>query len=146
MNSTGTTTIESIMSRTVVTVNHDATFLDLMKSFQKDPFHYLPVLDNDKNVIGIVYRSDYYQMLYSFDIYGLDEDFFELSSQLSSITVIKVMRENILKVPKDLPIPSAVSYLRSDIKNALLVFDQGKLAGIVTIQDIFNYIYSRLKA
>lgn len=138
-------TVSDIMTKPVVTIASGTSFLDLMELFQKHKYHFLPVCSPDGKLLGVVNKADYYQMLYSFDIYGSEEAYYHLTEELKKTTVEQVMRANTITVPPNLHLNSAISYLRSDLRNALIVIENEQVIGIVTLHDIFTNIFKHLK-
>jgi CBS domain-containing membrane protein len=56
--------VEEIMTKQVVTARPEQPFAELIPIFSDDGFHYLPIIDEKKHVVGIVTQSDLIAALY----------------------------------------------------------------------------------
>ncbi|MFQ5964888.1 MAG: HPP family protein [Candidatus Scalinduaceae bacterium] len=50
--------VKDVMSRDVITVTRDETLVKLIAKLRKHNFHTLPVIDEKKNVLGVVNSED----------------------------------------------------------------------------------------
>ena len=50
--------VKDVMSRDVITITRDETLVDLVSKLRKHNYHTLPVIDNEKKVLGVVNSED----------------------------------------------------------------------------------------
>lgn len=93
--------VDTFHFETQVTVNQDAHPYEVMKLFDRVPYCFLPVVDNDKNYVGIIFKEDVIDELN--DIFRLFEEGtvmeFEVpAAQFRMSEMIKMIEQNDAKV------------------------------------------------
>ena len=99
------------MSRKVITVTRGETLADLIAKFRKHNYHTLPVIDNEKKVIGIVGSEDIMKVCLPHNPV--------LEKLLRSTHLYNTEEEDILKI--DLPEDLGTTVKVSDIMNTHVV-------------------------
>lgn len=142
-----------IMQRHVVTVDPEASLLDIHRLFVEEEIHGAPVVDDEGRILGVistldllravdeerdtaVAESSYFRdfLPYSGPDWGASpEDFQE---RLAQRTVSEVMTEGAITVDGDASIPEVARTLRTRNVHRVLVVDRELLVGIISAMDL----------
>ncbi len=158
--------IKDIMVKDVITLKKDDTLVEVVKKFSKHDISGAPVVDDEKNVIGILSETDILNSLKShstdvelvytsppvMSILGLrfietskDKEAQEIFEEIGSIKVSEMMRSNVKTVESDESIREVIKIISSGRINRVPVVKGGKLVGIVTRGDILKHLSDLLK-
>ncbi len=107
--------VKDVMSKEVITVGENENLVELIAKFRKYNFHTLPVIDNEKKVLGIVNSEDIMKVCLPHNPV--------LEKLLKSTHLYNTEEEDILEM--DLPEELGTTVKVSDIMNA----------NVVTIED-----------
>lgn len=107
--------VKDVMSKDVITVTRDETLADLVSKLRKHNYHTLPVIDNEKKVLGVVNSEDIMKVFLPHNPV--------LEKLLKSTHLYNAEEEDILKM--DLPEEMGTTVKVSDIMNV----------NVVTIED-----------
>jgi len=119
-------TISEYMARNVKTISVDATLKELSQSFIDQGVSALLVTDKD-NYVGIV--SDK----------RLTREGIAKGLNIETTTVRAIMRSEMLMIESTQPVRAAQSMMKSNGVRHLVVTEEGKIVGIVTISDLIRY-------
>lgn len=129
--------IRTIMVSTVVSLTPSHRVREAHGLFASCGLHHLPVIDEDRRLLGIVSHTDLYRV-------GLDPTFPEDGARLTARdgggqAVASIMRTEPITVGPDDPIELAVAIFAEGAFHALPVVDgEERLVGIVTTSDILR--------
>ena len=105
--------VKDVMSKEVITVRENETLAQLIAKFRKYNYHTLPVIDNDKKVLGLVNSEDIMkvylphnpvleELLKSTHLYDIEEeDILEMDLPEGLGTTVKVsdiMNNNVVTI------------------------------------------------
>lgn len=130
-------TIDQYMTKNVVTVKAQDSFLlasQLMKSRQ---IRRVPVVDDQGQVVGIITDRDIKEFSPS---QAISLDVWELHDLVNKIQIGEAMTRHPITVTPDTPIEDAATLMRDEKVGGLPVIEKGKLVGIITESDIFNVL------
>jgi signal-transduction protein with cAMP-binding, CBS, and nucleotidyltransferase domain len=119
-------TINEYMARNVKTISVDATLKELSQSFIDQGVSALLVTEGDKYV-GIV--SDK----------RLSREGIAKGLNVETTTVRSIMRSEMLMIESNKPVREAQSMMKTNGVRHLVVTEEGKIVGIVTISDLIRY-------
>jgi acetoin utilization protein AcuB len=129
--------VKDWMSREVLTVTPETTVLDAGRLMIDHTIRRLPVVEGDQ-VVGIVTYGDV-RAARAMSPSGLD--IWELSYQLSRLTVREIMTPNPVTISPDDTIGTAAQLMLKYMIGGLPVLDHGgRLVGIITESDIFRLV------
>ncbi|MEH6357836.1 MAG: CBS domain-containing protein [Pseudomonadales bacterium] len=135
-----------IMSHDVITVSETTTLEDAWGLLRKHKVKILPVVDQDRRVLGIVSLVDYLKRA---DLKGYDrlfqrlEDFVTGEGAEDAPTVIDIMASPVFTVNHSDLIASLVPLLSDKgMHHVPVVDDEQRLAGIITQSDLIASLYS----
>jgi CBS domain-containing protein len=127
------TTVQQIMTKTVVSVSPGQKFEDLARLIVSHPMHHFPVLEDDHSLAGIVSERDILLLMAK-------------KKTLQGITVRELMTKTVLTVQSETSLSEAASKMLAHRLHCLPVVDQnGKICGILTSTDLL-IAFQRLQA
>ena len=86
----------------------DATTV-LDEIFQQNRFHHVPIVNDEKRVVGIISKSDFLYLLRGYTVHETDR--FRESAKLRGFKVKEIMHEQVVTIQDDAPIREAVAQL-----------------------------------
>lgn len=130
--------ISDIMTRQVVTVKPDMSIIHVHDIFNKNTFHHLVVQENGK-VIGIVSKSDYYQVRHMLSISWGGE--IRVQEWFANICIRDIMTKDPMFIDPSDTIGLAADIFMVNRFHCLPVVDDGDLVGVITSHDLLAYAY-----
>lgn len=116
----------------------DATTV-LDEIFRQNRFHHVPIINEEKMVIGIISKSDFLYLLRGYTVHETDR--FRESAKLRGFKVKEIMVGEVVTVQEDEPIRKVVALLAENRFRALPVVNKkSELVGIVTTHDIIDMV------
>jgi CBS domain-containing protein len=147
------TRIADIMERNVVTIGPEATIHDLVKLLQEKDLGGVPVVDDDRHVLGMVTEGDlvieeadvrmphFFQLFGTVVSLGSQKKFKERAGKMLAQTVGEVMTKEVFTVrPDDVPGRAATLMSDNKIDRLPVVDDDERLVGIVARHDIIRML------
>jgi CBS domain-containing protein len=127
------TTVQQIMTRTVVTISPGQKFEELARLIVNHPMHHFPVLEDDHRLAGIVSERDILLLMAK-------------KKTLQGTTVRELMTQAVVTVQAETSLSEAASKMLAYRLHCLPVVDSnGKLCGILTSTDLLN-AFQKLQA
>ncbi len=138
-----TVSVGQIMTVDVVTAKPDDRMSHIAFLFKTNDIHHIPIVDEDEKVVGIISKSDYYQILHSFTLFNKKREP-ELNDQfLVSHYAMQVMTKDVVKLNPNDKIDIAIGIFAENLFHAMpVVDDAGKLVGILSTYDLMSYAYN----
>ncbi|MDD5173352.1 MAG: CBS domain-containing protein [Candidatus Omnitrophota bacterium] len=147
--------IKDIMSGQVISVTRSSTLRQLLKLFDKfHIFPLVPVIENDKRLIGIVSFRDLIDALSSYHpdvlklVPFLDEeeiDIFkmDITDDIGNLVVVEdIMEREFISILEDTSLEEAYKLMRLHLKEEVPVTDKaGRLVGMVGVFDIIQAVF-----
>ena len=131
-------TIEYRMTKNPVTIGPEASIVEAKDLMKKNRVHRLPVLDSQKNLVGIISEKD---ILYASPSPASTLSIHEMAYLLAKLTVKKLMTKDPVTVHKDIPVEEAARMMADgDLSSLPVVDDDGQLVGIVSKSDLFKIL------
>ena len=133
------------MTDQVKAVNLNTGLLEIRDIFETNDFHHIPVLNDEKKVVGMISRLDYHLVLDHFTIFRVDKAERTNDRFLGALIAKDVMSKNIAIISPDTDIIEANKVFLENLMHALPVVEHGRLIGIVTTHDVLKH-YSQMMA
>jgi acetoin utilization protein AcuB len=131
-------TVDSIMSRDVVTVSPGAALIDIRKRLQEGGFNHMLVIE-DGALCGVISDRDVLKAISPFlDTYSEEHRDVKTLSQPAS----EIMQSDPITVTPSTSIKEASQTLLDNRVSSLPVVEGGELVGIVTGKDMLEYYVS----
>lgn len=137
-------TIEAVMTTKVITATPATTFRELVELLERNRVSALPVIDDDRRVVGIVSEAD---LLIKQAYPHGDSDAGMLQAlrhprqfgKAEATHAAQVMTSKVVTVPLGTPVAAAARLMiRLGIKRLPVVDERGRLAGIATRADLLK--------
>ena len=126
------------MTRNPVTASPDMSIGEASDLMKREKVHRLPVLDKDKNLVGVITEKD---ILHASPSPASSLSIHEMAYLLSKLTVKKLMTKDPVTITEDTPVEEAARLMSDQDLSCLPVVKDGKkLVGIVTKSDMFRIL------
>jgi CBS domain-containing protein len=145
------------MTTKVITLKRSTPLTHIMETFEKNNFHVLPVIKDDGTVVGVVtfedilkvfqpYSSELVQLLKANPLMEITDEEESLEADLSSELGILVVADDLMSykfftISSEESITKAYSEMKLHNTECLLVTENDKLIGIITLFDIILAIF-----
>ena len=129
--------IERRLTKNPVTINPEASVVEASELMKKEKVHRLPVLDRDKNLIGVISEKD---ILFATPSPASSLSIHEMAYLLSKLTVRKLMTKNPVTINRTTTVEEAARLMVDQDLSCLPVVEDGKLVGIVSKSDMFKIL------
>lgn len=131
--------VSSIMTTDLKTAGPDDATIILDEIFKQNRFHHVPIVNDEKRVVGIISKSDFLYLLRGYTVHETDR--FRESAKLRGFKVQEIMVGEVTTIRDDAPIREAVAILAENRFRALpVVNSKQELVGIVTTHDIIDMV------
>jgi CBS domain-containing protein len=134
--------ISRVMTTIVRVVALDTPLSDILKIFESNTFHNIPVLDGER-LQGIISKSDFYRVSHLLSI-GWDGEPCTQCAGDHALTAANVMTKSPVQLDPDDSIGLAADIVLSNKFHALPVVANDRLVGILTAHDLLQYAYAEL--
>lgn len=131
------------MTHNPITIRPDTSIDEALRIIRENKVRRLPVLDRNKNLVGIVSEKD---LLYASPSPVTTLSVFELHYLLSKLTVAEIMKRDVITTCETCPLEEAARLMVDNKIGCLPVMRDGKLVGIITETDIFKILIELLGA
>ncbi|MDY6986364.1 MAG: CBS domain-containing protein [Candidatus Thermoplasmatota archaeon] len=138
--------VDKLMVKDVISVGPKTPVRDVMKTIKEKDLNALPVVDKEKNLVGIIaqkdllFRDEWFDALWG-STYASNM-FIDAVLRRMSSTVDKLMVKDVITVEKDDPLCKAAELMIKKRKDQLPVVEKGKLVGIISRKDIVKLVMS----
>jgi acetoin utilization protein AcuB len=113
----------------------DASHPEALRVLHKEKFRYLPVVEKDGRVVGMVTEAD---LLHASPSSATSLSIYEMNYLLANLKIREVMSSPAVTVEEDAPLEEAARLMIEKGIGCLPVMRGSKLAGVITETDIFK--------
>ena len=131
------------MKKNPATATPDMSISDASAKMKAEKVHRLPVLDDDKHLVGVISEKD---ILLAAPSPASTLSTYEINYLLSKLKVKNIMSRNPLTITRETTIEEAVRLMVENDLSCLPVMDNGYLSGIVSKSDLFKILLEMLGA
>lgn len=137
-----TTTVGEIATTQPITVSPDENMTNISKLFEESTFHHLPVIDESATCVGMISKSDFYQLQDCFTKSKTGN--YKRNNELlfRSLLASEVMTKNVVSLNEKIPIMKAINIFLDNKVHSIAIIKEGKLYGILTPYDILKELKS----
>ena len=129
--------VRDYMTTSVTTLPDDARLLDAALLIRRTGKRHVPILSAEGKVVGIISDRDVSRLAPSMLAQMTPEDY---NRVFEATPITKAMTKNPMSVSPDAPVAEAVALLYSKKIGALLAVEDGKLVGILTVNDMLGLL------
>jgi CBS domain-containing protein len=122
--------VEQIMHSDIVKLKPEDNLKKALETINATKVNGAPVVDDDDKLVGIIVKADIYRFL-------MEEGHYE------TCPVDWVMTKKVITASKNEKIEKVAARLRENDIIAIPIVDDGVLEGIVSIEDIVDYIIKK---
>ncbi len=134
--------VSDIMTRPVISVQEEDTIAQVLKIFNENMIHHLPVLNHSDQVIGIISKHDLAKIIKGTELLSPENSDDQIRKRTTSLAAKHIMQRTVVTLQKRDPIQTAADILLENLFHCLpVVDDQQRLLGIVTGYDLLVYAY-----
>lgn len=133
--------VSEIMSTELITVKPKEPMTVVDKIFKQHEIHHIPVVNEEKTLVGIISKEDYLRTLHGLTLFKVSRAETYNEAMLRSLLAEEVMTKKIAHIHPDKPISLAADILMENLFHALPVIDNGQLLGLITSYDLLKYAY-----
>lgn len=145
---TKTSNVAEVMTKDVISVLPTALMEEVAEIFENNPFHHIPVVDENKQVKGMISKVEFHKLQHGFTVFELKaaQDFNR--DVFSSVSVDEMMNNPVAKLYPDDTLEQAMGYFRENLFHAAPVVNRtnGHLVGLVTTYDLLTAFYESASA
>ena len=124
--------VSRMSKRPCLTLNEIDTVKSASQNFHEKQVGCMPVLDKNKNVIGILSERDLSKLIYV--------EKFNLS-----LPVTQIMTKNLVTCDLNTSVTELMNEMTSKKIRHILIMEEKKLLGIVSIGDVVNHLIDKIK-
>ena len=129
--------ISTIMTKKVITLNHNDDLETAELIFKKKNIRHIPVV-NGNVIIGMLSYTDLLRISFADAVDETEESVDTIVYNM--FTIEQVMAKKLVSISSSATIKEAAEVLSEKEFHALPVVDDGKLVGIVTTTDLIKYL------
>jgi acetoin utilization protein AcuB len=129
--------VKDYMTSSVTTLTDDSRLIDAALLIRRTGKRHVPIVDAEGKVVGIISDRDVARMAPSILGQMTPEEY---NSIFEATPITVAMTKNPMTIGPDEPIANAVTQLYSKKIGALLVVKDGRLAGILTVNDMLGLL------
>lgn len=133
------TPISSIMTKDLITLQHNDDLVTAEKLFKKHHIRHIPVVNGD-HIIGMLSYTDLLRISFAD---AIDDEQKVDTVVYNMFTIEQVMAKNLVSVTPTMLIKDVAEILSKKEFHALPIVDNSKLVGIVTTTDLINYLIAQ---
>jgi predicted transcriptional regulator len=141
--------VSELMTRDVMTIPPDMSVRDAAKALFEREISGLPVVDENKNVVGMITEKEiigmalpkFTEQLGDFDVILDEEPFAKKLAEADKIKVKDIMRKEVLCINEDVSVAEVARLMIAKKARRIPVLDKNKkLVGIIARADIVKKI------
>jgi acetoin utilization protein AcuB len=129
--------VRDYMTTSVTTLPDDARLLDAALLIRRTGKRHVPIVSAEGKVVGIISDRDVSRLAPSMLAQMTPEDY---NRVFEATPITKAMTKDPMMVSPDAPVAEAVSLLYTKKIGALLAVEDGKLMGILTVNDMLGLL------
>lgn len=133
-------TAQDIMTPQPICSYPDMIMTEVAEIFESNDFHHLPVIDTDNECIGMISKSDYYQLQDKFTKFGSGRCKKGNTRFFASLLASEVMTAFPVSVDINASMDEVNSIFLKNKIHSVVVQENGKFRGIITPYDIMELL------
>ena len=124
--------VSRMSTRVCHTLNETDTVKEASRKLHENKIGCMPVLDNNKNITGIISERDLSQLIY--------KEKFNIN-----LPVEKIMTKNLNRCELNTAVTESRDNITKKKIRHILIIENKKLLGIVSIGDVVNHLIAKIK-
>lgn len=132
--------VESVMCEKLISAHPDMIISEINQIFKDKNIHHIPVLDENEKCVGVISKSDIFQLNDKFTKFNTINSKKENESFFKSILASEIMTKNVVSLHKNSTLSSAVDIFLENKVHSIVISDEGRCVGIITPIDILKLV------
>jgi acetoin utilization protein AcuB len=132
--------LNTIMSQDLKTVGPNCIGSEIADLFEKNNFHHIPVVDENREALGIISASDYHQLQHHFTRLKITKSLQHNQKIFRSVLAKEIMTREPFCLDENDTIADAVDVFIKNEIHAIIIVRKKKVVGIVTPLDILKSV------
>lgn len=134
--------VKEVMTSPVVSLHPCDSMEHAAVIFENQNFHHIPIIDDDRKVVGMLSRHDYYKILNAFTIFNTENSKVANETTLKALLTRDVMTKQLATININDPLEKVIGIFQENLFHALpVVNDEKELEGIITTFDVLNLVF-----
>lgn len=138
-------TIEGLITEHPITVKPLTIMTEVGKLFEENSFHHIPVVNDNMECVGIISKSDYYQLQDKFTKWNLNRIEQTNKRFMESLIAKEVMTDNPACLAMNASLQEALKIFLENKFHSLPITKNGEFYGILTTFDLLKYLKEIVK-
>ena len=137
--------VKEVMTSPVVSLHPSDSMERAAVIFENQNFHHIPIVDDDRKVVGMLSRHDYYKILNTFTIFNTENSKVANETTLKALLTRDVMTKQLAIINIDDSLEKVIGIFQENLFHALpVVNDEKELVGILTTFDVLNLVFTKV--
>jgi len=132
--------LKTIMSSNLISSFPDMIMTEVSSIFDGNDFHHLPVIDEKGGCVGVISKSDYFQLQDQFTKFNSGCAEKNNNMLFRSLLASEVMSKKLEQLSQDDTVEKAIDIFLENKIHSIVIHDEGTCVGIVTPHDILKLI------
>ena len=137
--------VTEIMTENLISVDPNTSMLKIQEIFEKESFHHLPVLDDQRQPVGMISKNDYHKLQHHFTLMNIKDAEIYNQRFFKSLIAKDIMSKKLISAPASTTIGEALKMFHDNKYHSIIVVGDGECVGIVTPYD-FIEVLSEIKS
>lgn len=135
-----TVKIDDLMTSNFVSAHPKMIMTEISEIFEKNSFHHLPVIDEENKCIGVISKSDYYQLQDVFTRLNTERSQEKNRMMFRSLIASEVMSKELVSLPIRASVYEAIDIFLKNKIHSIVITKEEKCVGIMTPYDILEFL------
>lgn len=132
--------VESVMSKRIIYAHPNMFISEIDKIFDENNIHHIPVLDEKDICLGIISKSDIFQLKDKFTKFNTTTSREENERFFKTILASEIMSKNVISLHKNSTLSDAIDiFLKNKIHSIIIKYEE-RCVGIITPLDILKLV------
>jgi CBS domain-containing protein len=134
------TKVKEVMMDAPICVSPNTLMTEVEQIFSKNTFHHIPVLNEEKQAVGIISKSDFYKLQHHFTLFGYKDAKESNERFFKSLIASDIMNKKPITIGSSTPIGEAIKMFLVNRFHSLIVTEETKCVGIITPHDFLELL------
>ncbi|WP_372379324.1 HPP family protein [Vibrio natriegens] len=137
-------TCKHVMTENILALTENDSVYEGLNILQKNKFSAIPVINRDKEIVGIFSLVDFLLYVEKRKINSF-VGLYLLAKKKTSKTIGQYMKRNLISMHEDQHVARLIPYLTSGFHHIPIVNSKSQLVGMVTQSDLIEFLYNLKK-
>lgn len=135
-----TVKIDDLMTSNLITIHPKMIMTEISEIFEKNSFHHIPVVDAENRCLGVISKSDYFQLQDVFTRLNTERSKQNNRMLFRSLIASEVMSKELISLPIKSDIYKAIDIFLKNKVHSIVITKDEECVGIITPYDILKFL------